>query len=360
MPIFVILLLVPAAFVMGWFLGTWLTNRRLLDEQRNAPVAEATVPAAKIEKYLAGIDRFATQITPVWSAHIESSRQQMEQAVADLSRRFAGITGNLDATLKSTGSTLSQGGDAEFKISRSHLQKVVSTLETALAENMVILEQIRSLAGMIDELKQMAREVARIAEQTNLIALNAAIEAARAGEAGRGFAVVADEVRKLSNLSGETGKQIGAKVEQVSGAIKSALTVVEQNTENEAAAVRVSNENIEMVLNNLKAVVENLQSYSNNLNNASHTIKQEIDASLVQFQFQDRIGQILNHVRESIDCFPRYVRDSHAGGASGVSPLATDEILKALSHTYTMVSEHHTHGSGNSAAEKPSSDTTFF
>ena len=102
-------------------------------------------------------------------------------------------------------------------------------------------EVIKQLAERSTQIGNISATIAGIAEQTNLLALNAAIEAARAGEAGRGFAVVADEVRKLAESSSEAASKIAGLISTIQTEVGQALKQMEQgNTEVENGRIVVA------------------------------------------------------------------------------------------------------------------------
>lgn len=320
-----------------------------------------------IEIYLAGRQQFGGQVVPVWTGHIEASRSQMESAVSSLAERFSGIVDKLDhAVMASSAATQSiedrdNGLVAVFAASEKELGSVVASLESAVSSKAAMLEKIQSLEQFIHELQEMAADVAGIAAQTNLLALNAAIEAARAGEMGRGFAVVAKEVRMLSNRSGEAGKRISEKVGLISAAIIATCQAAEESMQQENISMRASEAVINTVLTDFRGVTDALVHSSILLKDESIGIKSEVGEALVQLQFQDRVSQIMTHVKHNIELLPDFLEQNYRQFEQGhvLQPLDSMTLLADLEKTYAMAEERAIH-SGSRTAEKQYDEITFF
>ena len=321
----------------------------------------------QIHTYVAGQAQFTAEVVPIWKAHIDTSREQMETAINALSDQFAGIVDKIDVTIQATSletDGLASGENslaAVFGRNEAQLGALVAVQNDATARMEAMVTKVQGMDRFIVELQDMATDVDRIAQQTNLLALNAAIEAARAGDMGRGFAVVAKEFRMLSNQSGETGRRIAEKVAVISTAILETSDLVKGSVSQEENSLTVSQATIAKVLADFKTVIEVFQHSSEVLKDESMGIQQEINQALVAFQFQDRVSQILTQVIKNMDLMPAVLNESQQTYTdTGALQVAdAQRVLSELQKTYVMADQHVVH-QGGKVAQQAASDISFF
>lgn len=317
---------------------------------------------------MGGLEDVCTEVVPIWSRQVETTRNQTETAIMELANRFVGINAKLEASVRASQSAAGDlagntesGAVAVMMKSESSLNSVIDSLREAQHSRNDMLEQVRGLNDYTGELRAMAVKVAEIAAQTNLLALNAAIEAARAGEAGRGFAVVADEVRKLSSLSSETGKKMSDTVDIISSAITSVFKIAESSSENDLKSVANSELIIQQVLQSFTNVTSHLSDSAEQLQQESAGIRDELSDVLVSLQFQDRVSQILVHVRNNMEKLHQHLQQYKQDKAASI-PVKHLDIkawlaeMEALYATQEQVQNHR--GSQSGVATKQ--EITFF
>jgi methyl-accepting chemotaxis protein len=329
--------------------------QRLLAEQNQQTESQAQI----CESYRESHREFGHKLLPTWATHVETVRYQTERAVTDLSGCFGNLATELRLSTEmaaDVAESLEGGMGSAFGRTETNLQSVVDSLKNALRERDGLLNQINGLDTFVDELDSMAQDVATIAGQTNLLALNAAIEAARAGEHGRGFAVVADEVRKLSQLSADTGERISTKVNYIGDAIRAAISAAQDSRGKDSKAVETSEQTIGQVLSDFQGLGARLVESAESLRQTNAGIQSEVEDSLVQLQFQDRTSQMLSHVSASMEGIAERM------SAPDAEALDVSTVMRDLEASYAMAEEHTNHGGGkrDNAAPVATGDITFF
>ncbi|MFC5735425.1 methyl-accepting chemotaxis protein [Cytobacillus gottheilii] len=202
---------------------------------------------------------------------------------------------------------------------RSSLQKQVEIADKISASSREIKESVSEFSRFTTEIDGAAKTVNAIAEQTNLLALNAAIEAARAGEAGKGFAVVADEVRKLAD---ETAKATSLITSMVSN-IQNGITVIYDATEHGHGLSTQQSQSMSETEQSFEAISAHVSGINTQLQRLNEDMEQT-----------NAMSQQVNSAIENISA----VTEETAAGTEEIS-ASTEEQLHAFQQVSEKVAE---------------------
>jgi methyl-accepting chemotaxis protein len=195
-------------------------------EEQNAVIARTAASASAVA------DRVAAASEEL-SAQIEQSSRGAEEQNGRVQETATAVEEMNATILEVARNAAATAGHAELARDKARSgARLVAEVETAVAsirdEAVVLTDNMRGLGEQAQGIGAIMDVISDIADQTNLLALNAAIEAARAGEAGRGFAVVADEVRKLAEKTMNATKEVGQAISGIQRGTADAVARVER------------------------------------------------------------------------------------------------------------------------------------
>ncbi|WP_428774843.1 HAMP domain-containing methyl-accepting chemotaxis protein [Vibrio sp.] len=247
---------------------------------------------------VSGVTNKAEAVSQSMEQLLEANRQTQSQLDAQKSSidlmddQVRDVSQHADQTARQAEESLAALHESKLLVdsgaeSLQHNSTTIDTLHTTVAQ---AFEHVSQLSRESEAIGKVTEVIEGLAEQTNLLALNAAIEAARAGEQGRGFAVVADEVRMLASRTTDSTTEIN----QIVHAIQTATVTVVKEIEKSKELASEGAEHTEQAYRSLNTTAEQVERLEGQMRSLSEAAEQQSNAT-------QAINQLMQQVTASVD-----------------------------------------------------------
>ncbi len=234
---------------------------------------------------MSNVSKVAEEISSDTSRGVQQQQSDIESiaaAITEMSHTVQDMTNNAQETSKA-----SEGADDESTKGALVSTEALGSISMMMGNIASASDGVKNLDHEIEAIGTVLSVIQGIAEQTNLLALNAAIEAARAGEQGRGFAVVADEVRTLASRSNQAAEDIRVMIEKLQADARNVVSMMEKSQN----GATVSEEKVE-------GAAEALAMISGEVSTILGMNQQIALASSQQNEVVEEINRSINHIHE--------------------------------------------------------------
>ncbi len=298
----------------GWDTGFWLLACVALAAaggRQRAPAAAAVDAAASPAALpVAPAGELAAERAAELERDLDQIAGLVRDAIGQLTESFTALErlvsrqGELVLSLMRAEDEAGGGGPGMEELSREVARILERLIQMIVETSKASLEGVYRIDAMVTESDQifgLLKEVESLAEQTNLLALNAAIEAARAGEHGRGFAVVADEVRKLSQRSSAFNDRIRQQVDKTRAAIAGVRGIVSDIASKDMNIAIEAKGEVDGMLRRLEETDRAVRRGLEELSAIAEEVHQRVGVAVRSLQFEDLVTQAAGHSRQRLE-----------------------------------------------------------